>query len=707
MKAVILAGGEGRRLRPLTEEIPKPLLPVDNEPVIVRILRHLRAHGINEAVVTVGYLADKLINALGKECEGVSLTFFRENEPLGTAGGILRLRDSLSGDDFLVVSGDVLNECDLTRAVVRHRESGAAATLVLVRQSDPSEYGVVLTDGEGRVTGFSEKPSLSSTYSDTVNGGIYVFSPEIFDFIPEGKADISRDVLPRLMSSGKTVTGVIDDGYWCDIGDIHSYRLANLRFTDGGNTMGKDCFIPNGTARGSVFHDRVRVGLGASIDNSVICSDVTVGRGCVIGEGSVIGRGTVIGEDSVLADGTVLGAESVVPSGSTVRGGSFIDRTVLSTMLDGDGLTVKAELVTPSLMMRLGQALAMAVGGGRVGIMNDGGRESLRATSALLRGVGMSGGESMVLGEGFEAAASYGAVCMSLDLSVLVSERPEGIVLRFYDSDGLYPKRAFERALLSAVGQLRESRGEGKRLSSCELVNDYYYPMLIKNRCPLEGYKVCIKRQNRPSELLKRVLVRLGADVGNEGLKLSVSDDGFSLSAEQEGVTADDWHIKALIVRYLVRDGASLPMTSPTVLRDLCRGRISTYSHCPDGDGENEARRLSLKHPELIHAIAAAAELTAMLSATGKSLKELLSRLPSFAYTTCTVKTGDKRRLSILTLLGSPDGDGMISEYAYGTVRIVPVREGYRLYSEAASGEYANELISMSEKEIRRLLNNE
>jgi mannose-1-phosphate guanylyltransferase/phosphomannomutase len=504
--------------------------------------------------------------------------------------------------------------------------------------------------------------------------------------------------------SGKTVMGVVDNGYWCDIGDIHSYRMANLRYTDGGNTVGKDCFIPTGTAQGSVFLDRVRIGQGSRIENSVICSDVTVGRSCVIGEGSVIGRGSVIGEGCVLFDGTVLDAESEIPAGSTVRGGSSLDRRAIVSMLDGDGLTVRRELVSPSVMMKLGGAIAEAVGGGRIGIMNDGGRDSVRVTSALLRGIGMRGGESMLLGEGFEAAASYGAPCMSLDLSVMVAESDGEIRLRFYDRNGLYPTRAFERALLSAVGKNDNDAGAGRRLSSCELVNDYYYPMLIKNRCDLEGYKVNIKRQNRASELLTRVLVRLGAKVGDEGIRLSVSDDGFSLSAEQDGVTADDWHIKALIVRYLIRDNAALPVTSPAVLRDLCRFRIKTYSHCPDGDAEDDARRLALKHPELIHAVAAAAELCAMLSATGKSLGELLSRLPSFAYTSYTLRTNDKGRLSILTSLGEPAGDGMISEYAYGSVRIVPVKDGYRLFSEAVSTEYASELTAMSEREIKRLL---
>ena len=704
IKAVILAGGEGRRLRPLTADTPKPLLPVDNVPVIVRILRHLKSHGIGEAIVTVGYLADRIMSALGGECEGVKLTYLKENEPLGTAGAVLRAREQLDGD-FLVVSGDVLNECDVTAAISRHSQSGAVATLVLVRQSDPSEYGVVLIDKNGRVTGFSEKPSLSSTYSDTVNGGIYVFSQEIFNFIPEGKSDFSRNVFPRILLSGRPIIGVVDGGYWCDVGDIHSYRMANLRYTDGGNTVGKDCFIPSGTAQGSVFHDRVRIGQGCRIENSVICSDTNIGRRCVIGEGSVIGSGSIVGEDCVLCDGTVLEPESVVPSGLTVRGGSSLDRTALASMLDGDGITVRADAVSPSLMMKLGGALAVAVGRGRVGIMSDGRRDSQAVTSALLRGIGLRGGESMLLGEGFEAAASYGAVCMSLDLSVMVSECDGEIRLRFYDGNGIYPVRGFERALLSAVGTTEEKAREGKRLQGCELVNDYYYPMLIKNRVSLDGFKACVDRRGRASELLIRVLVRLGATVGDEGVRLSVSDDGFTLVAEQDGVSADDWHIKAIILKYLIRDGASLPVSSPAVLRDLCRARVRVYCHCSDDGNDVEARTLAAKHPELMHGIAAAAELCAVLNASGKSLAELMKRLPSFAYACSTVKTSDKGRLSILTLLGDPAGDGIISEYAYGSVRVVPTRDGYRLFSEAASSEYAAELISTSEREIKRLLN--
>lgn len=699
-----MAGGEGKRLRPITDDIPKPLLPIDNVPAIVRTLRYLSLHGISEAIITVSYLADKIEKTLGGECEGVKIKYLREDKPLGSAGGIKAAKALVGEGDFLVLNGDVLTDVDLYKAVSLHKEKGSVVTFVLTHQSDPSEYGVVLIDNSGRVSGFSEKPSLSSTYADTVNSGIYVMSDRIFDYIPDGKAELSNDVLPKLLEKNEKLYGVVCHGYWCDIGDYHSYRMANLRYTDGGNTVGEDCFVPKNTALGTVFLDRVRVGHGARIENSVICSDVTIGNGVKIGENCVIGHGCDIGENAIICAGTVLESESVIPEGSFIKSGNAINRSSFVAMLNSNGVRVDKINCTPSFFMKLGSALTVASGFGRIGLMSDGSEDSERAMSALLRGISSAGGESMLLGEGFEAAASLASRVMTLDVSVFIRKSTDHIMILLYDENGLYPKRSFERALISAIMSDPVRNGEGRRLSRCDFVNDHYIKIMCRNRCDLEGFKVSVKRENSASEMLRRVLSSLGAEVGNEGVRLSVSDDGFTLGAEQNGFVCDDWHIKALLLKYIIRSKVALPISSPAVLWSLTKEKLSLYSHCPIGCDEDGVRRMAGNCTELVHACGAAAELIALLSVSKRSLKELCSRLPSFAYTTYILKTTDRNRFGILNGLGDPDGDGVISSYAYGRVRVIPRREGYELRSEAASGEYASELISLSEKEIKRLL---
>ena len=703
-----MAGGKGSRLRPITENIPKPLLPIAGVPAIVRIIRHLKDNGITEAAVTVGHLSDMIESELGNECEGIPLRYIREKNPMGTAGGVRGARDFIGDDDFVVISGDTLCECDISTAIKLRRETNSVVTLILTEVSDPGEYGVVLTDESGVITGFSEKPSLSSTYASTVNTGIYVMSPRIFDFIPNGVSDFGRDIFPLLLSNGEKMTAVTDLFHWCDIGDYHSYRMANLRYNGGGNVIGRDCKIEKCDILGSVLLDRVTVGKDTKIENSIICADTIIGRSCMISENCVIGAKSIIGGGSVLDTGTVIEEGSVVPEGSYIRTGTSVSRSSLTKMLGGNGIDCNIKKLSPSFCMRLGSSLSEATGYGRIGIMTDGTPDSERIRSAILRGIGMGGGESMVLGEGFEASCSYAPIRMSLDLSLFIRCKDESCKISFFDRDGLYPKRDFERALISAItSDKRDKNDNPVRLSKCDFTNEHYLPMLLTNRCPLEGYKVTVKNENMPSQFLKRVLLSLGADVCDNGIKLSLSDDGFSLNAEQNSFVCDDYHIKAVIIRYLIRNEISLPASMPASIFDLCFKKADVYSHCPSGDGEDEARAGAKNTPELIHGCAAAAEVLALLSTSGRTLKELVLRLPTFAVSSYDCNIKDDSLFAILPHLGIPSGDGVVSEYERGSVRVIPTRNGYHLISEAASGEYAEELISLSEREIRALLKKE
>ncbi|MDD4336537.1 MAG: nucleotidyltransferase family protein, partial [Firmicutes bacterium] len=221
MKAVIMAGGKGTRLRPLTCSMPKPMVPVVNRPMMEHVVDLLVAHGFTDLACTLCYMPEAIRSHFGDGSSmGCRITYSVEDTPLGTAGSVRALGDFLD-DTFLVISGDALTDIDLASAVAFHREKDAAVTIVLTRVATPLEYGVVIVDDDGRITRFLEKPSWGEVFSDTVNTGIYVLEPEIMRKVsPSCEFDFSKNLFPMLLGEGYPMYGYIADGYWCDIGNL-------------------------------------------------------------------------------------------------------------------------------------------------------------------------------------------------------------------------------------------------------------------------------------------------------------------------------------------------------------------------------------------------------------------------------------------------------------------------------------------------------
>src|SRR5690606_30661493 len=226
--AVVMAGGEGTRLRPMTANQPKPLLPVIHRPIMEHVLRLLRRHGLTETVVTVQFLAALIRNYFGDGEElGMALHYATEEMPLGTAGSVKNAAGRLRDDRFLVISGDALTDIDLTDMIRFHRDSGALVTIGLKRVPNPLEFGIIIVDEHGRVQRFLEKPTWGQVFSDTVNTGIYVMEPEVLDEVATDRpVDWSADVFPRLLERGAPLYGYVADGYWEDIGTHESYLKA-------------------------------------------------------------------------------------------------------------------------------------------------------------------------------------------------------------------------------------------------------------------------------------------------------------------------------------------------------------------------------------------------------------------------------------------------------------------------------------------------
>jgi mannose-1-phosphate guanylyltransferase/phosphomannomutase len=290
MKAVVMAGGEGSRLRPITANHPKPLAPVVNRPIMEHILLLLKDHGIEQVVATVYYLADAIEGYFGDgEAWGIPIHYSLEDTPLGTAGSVKQAEEHLHDGTFVLMSGDALTDIDLQPAIEFHQRNKAIATIVLARVPNPLEFGVVITREDGRITRFLEKPSWSEVFSDTVNTGIYILEPEIFQYMEAGKPyDFSQDLFPLLLREGKPLYGYVMSEYWSDIGSLQQYREAHY------DLLNRKVRLP---LPGEESIPGVWVGAGTTIDpEAQVIPPVCFGRNCRIKRGAVVGPYTTLGD---------------------------------------------------------------------------------------------------------------------------------------------------------------------------------------------------------------------------------------------------------------------------------------------------------------------------------------------------------------------------------------------------------------------------
>jgi mannose-1-phosphate guanylyltransferase/mannose-1-phosphate guanylyltransferase/phosphomannomutase len=304
MKAFVLAAGKGTRLRPLTELMPKPLLPVLNRPVMGRVMDLCRAHGFTDLVANLHYKGTQIERAFADgSAYGVRLRYSREVELLGTAGGVRKQADFLNDGTFAVLSGDVVTDIDLTALVAFHRKRGALATLAVTAVSDPCRFGVVVADPDGRVRSFQEKPAPGTEKSNLVNMGIYILEPAVFDHIPASEPfDFGHQLFPRLLELGLPLYAHRVDAYWSDVGTLSQYLYTHWDLL----------------SRPSA---RPRIGAGTVIEpGATISPTAMIGENCY-----VHGRAVILG-NSCIGDGTVLGATAQVRDSVVWSAGTVLDR---------------------------------------------------------------------------------------------------------------------------------------------------------------------------------------------------------------------------------------------------------------------------------------------------------------------------------------------------------------------------------------------
>jgi mannose-1-phosphate guanylyltransferase len=325
MRAVVLVGGFGTRLRPLTLTTPKPMLPVGHVPIIERLVDNLSKGGVTDVTLALGFKPEPFVEAFpNNECNGVTLRYAVEPEPLDTAGAIRFAADFGSIDDtFVVANGDVLTDLDIGSLVEFHRRHSAEATIHLIGVDDPSSFGVVATDENGRVVRFVEKPAPGTEPSNLINGGTYVLEPSVLERIPVGrKVSIERVVFPEIVAAGRLYAMATDD-YWIDAGNPVLFRQANLDLLDG-TRLDHSCVAvhhhahvhPTATVIGSIVGAGATVAADAVVTNSVLLPGAVVEQRAVVANSVVMGK---IGEDANVID-IVLGLHGRVDAGEVVSG---------------------------------------------------------------------------------------------------------------------------------------------------------------------------------------------------------------------------------------------------------------------------------------------------------------------------------------------------------------------------------------------------
>jgi mannose-1-phosphate guanylyltransferase len=355
MKAVVLVGGEGTRLRPLTYTTPKSLLPIANQPFLERQLAWLESHGVDEVVLSLGYLPDAFkAHFPDGRCGGIRLSYAVEGKPLGTAGGIRFAADGIDGR-FVVCNGDVLTDLDLSAMIRFHEKSGAQATISLTQVDDPSAFGVVPTRDDGEVVGFIEKPPRDLAPTNWINAGTYVLESSLLDRIPPRvNVSIERETFPRMVEKRGLLFAYPGTGYWLDIGTPAKYLEAHADALAGrlgpvpapGAVEGPTGIWRQGTAAidaGAVLRAPVLVGEGARIEAGATVAESVIGPGVVVGAGarversvlisgaqvselavvtdSVVGADSVLKPEAALTDVTLVGAGTAIAAGTRISGG--------------------------------------------------------------------------------------------------------------------------------------------------------------------------------------------------------------------------------------------------------------------------------------------------------------------------------------------------------------------------------------------------
>ena len=763
MKAVILAGGEGSRLRPLTCTVPKPMVRVFGKPIIEYIFDMLSGNGVTKASVTLGYMPHIIEEAYASGYKKLKIDFRREEEPLGTAGSVKEAAADFK-EPFFVVSGDAMFDFDLKKIMDYHKASGAEITIVATARTDPREYGVVKVGKENRVLGFIEKPSWNQAVSNLANTGIYVVNPKCLELIPQGKCyDFARDLFPLMLEREMKINCYNTDAYWCDVGNIGTFlecqkdifekrmscrlpEIAEGIYTAQGLPhgdysvippvyIGKNVHIGNGSVIGpyTVIDDNCFIGKSAKIrystvlENSIVsdntaltgalvCSGAALKKNVCMYENSVAGSGSVIGENSVIRQnvyiwpGKVIGKETVVSD--NVKYGN-----VRADIISENGIGEDCgRILNAETCVRIGMAFGSLSDCNRFAVAADGSRAASVMKSAIVSGLIASGANVYDFGESFESQLNYGVMLCDCDIGLFVSAA-DGKEIRICGKNGLPLTRSTERGVeaLFAKNEYRDADEYeiGEIFDMSEMSRNYKKDLLKSVPGGLHEVSAFVESENaNAGDILNSVLKKLGCSV-SRNLIFKISSSGMEVTAVSDGKIYEHHTLVAICCFDELRRGnsVSVPYPMPGYLDSLAAdtgGRVYRYLTSPADNSDYDARLIASKQRFERDGLFLTLKILKIMQERSCTLEALASEVPDKHFAVKTVGI-DFSPSCLSTLLGSTDyetntlTEGLKIEKENGRLLVIPKRRGdaVRILAEADTFEAASELCASVEEILK------
>lgn len=753
LKAVVMAGGEGSRLRPLTCTVPKPMVRIMGKPVIEYIFELLRYHGVTQAAVTLGYLADTIENEYS-DYSSLKLDMIREDEPLGTAGCV-KIAAADFREPFFVISGDAMCDFDLSKIMKFHKASGAKITIVANESSDPREYGIVKVDKENRVTGFVEKPSWSQAVSNLANTGVYIVNPECLELIPNGRRyDFAKDLFPLMLERDMPIFCYHTADYWCDVGNIEAYMKCQRDAFDGktkapfgavadgiyvkdampagdfsvippiyigegveiaeGAVIGpyaviddNCCIERNAKIRYSVLLENCWVGANAHITGALACSGAALKADASMFEGSVAGAGSIIGSGAQVKPNVLVWPGKIVGGGSTVNsnikyGSLKADYLSHSGINENCGARLNAETC-----VRLGAAVGSTRNGKKTGIGFDGSKNAMAMQMAIMSGLIGAGSNVWSFGECFEAQLNFLVNICGLSAGLFVCGK-NGREIKICGEGGLSIPRHFERSIESGMSKCEfheTEESEMKEISDMASVKQLYKQELMK-RAPygLSGIAAAVESENDSiAALMKNILEKLGAGESRD-FRLIIDRSGTKLHSVVDGEKVPYEKLLAVCCLNEMKNGRDIavPYDSPMFLDELAHiysRKVYRYLSTPADNSDSPARRLAAKQIFVRDALFLTVKLLSVLKERECTVKDLLNELPEKYIASKTVSI-DFSPANLAGLVGQEDVDfknsleGIRLIRSSGKLLIVPERNGeeVKILAEADTMEAADEL---------------
>lgn len=694
MKVVILAGGAGVRLRPMSLGTPKPMLPLLGRPVMEHTIGLLRRHGFTQLYVALGSRDRAIRDFFGTgERLGVELHYVEEEQPLGTAGSVKHCLDLLGREDFLVMSGGCVCDLDLKRAVQAHRQADAVATLVLCRRPGPPEYGLVVADEAGRVERFVDKPDWSQVGTSLVNTGICVLAPRALEALPERECpDLGRDLFPALLGRGEKLHSIPLEGCWRDLRDCGAYLECvcdalggKLKIEPGlpqrapgiwsarpiprsvtvvppcwigedvelgeGCLLGPHTVLERGARVGeramvqrSVLLPRAAAGSRATLYGAILCRDAAVRRGAVLNEGAVLGENALAEEESVLLERVCLWP------GQSASAGCRLAKSVTSGSQKGalrfgeEGVIqgVLGEDLGPESLVALGSALGAA---GAVGLGCSDRPGARMLARAAVAGVAAAGGRPLTHGLECPVQGAWLARRQDLPVSLFVEEGDGGqVYLHLFDALGLPLERERQRRLEHTLARGDFFRARGDRVGRLERlevtpeqVGEAVARQASLGHAPLRRVCAAVGKDTAEDRAVREALLALGCHLEEQwrpGIPaFFASHGGFRLMARDErGALLDSGQLLTLAVLIEMENGLGRAAVpqQATAAVELVAAGYSGTILRLGRDG-GEARRLYAEQPWLWSAPSAAARICARMGTAAQSLETLVSKTPRFS----------------------------------------------------------------------------